>query len=228
MKTLFISATGTNIGKTYTAGLLSHYCNQQGIKTLVAKPIETGWVGSSDLVGGNSTPDAIIHLNAAQKAGIDVGLEDVNFYRYGLPASPFVAQMHQPQAPKVDFEFIAKKIMALQKKCDFVIIEGAGGLLVPIGTGDNMFDLAQYLGSHLLLVSSDRLGMLNDLLLNKAFLDSKGFPCTYAINVRDEESYKEISQPYIEYLNAISQKRIHQLQTDMSLIASEVLSFCKI
>ncbi|PAF49627.1 dethiobiotin synthase [Helicobacter sp. 12S02232-10] len=218
MKTLFISATNTNIGKTYTATLLSDYCNQMGIKTLVAKPIETG-------DEGGILPDCHIHLHRGKKVFPDLSLDDINFYRYHLPASPFVAQLSQPQAPKVDFEYIKQKIGDLGLKCDFLIIEGAGGIMVPIDGKRNMFDLAQYLESPMLLVSGDRLGMINDLLLNRAFLESKDIFCTYAVNTFDFKSYEKISKPYIDYLNQISQNQIYHLQSDISQIVSKIFSF---
>ncbi|PAF51616.1 dethiobiotin synthase [Helicobacter sp. 13S00477-4] len=220
MKTIFISATNTNIGKTHTSCMLSDYLNQIGLKTLISKPIETGDNGKTRL-------DCQIHLEKNKKIHPKLTLEDINFYRYKIPASPFVAQIDNPKAPKIDFKYIAKKISELENKCDILLVEGAGGLLVPIDLEHNMFDLAKYLNAHLLLISSDKLGMINDLLLNKEFLKTKNITTTYVINMLDEKNYNKISKPYIDHLNNISKNTIHNLQKDISKITSEILLFAQ-
>ncbi|PAF43324.1 dethiobiotin synthase [Helicobacter sp. 11S03491-1] len=220
MKSLFISATNTNIGKTYTAHFLSDYFNQKGIKTLIAKPIETGNDGSGIL-------DCEAHLNKGRQILPQLRLEDINFYRYVLPASPFVAQLQEENAPKADFSYIAQKINNLSSFCDLLLVEGAGGLMVPIDEKNNMLDLARFLNAHLLLVSGDRLGMINDLVLNKEFLASHDIPCTYVINLMNPQIYRDISKPYIDYLNTTSKSYVYLLQKDIVAIASEILLFCR-
>ncbi|PAF46928.1 dethiobiotin synthase [Helicobacter sp. 12S02634-8] len=217
MKKLFVSATNTHIGKTYASCLLSEFCNQRGIKTIVLKPIETGNQEGVVL-------DCHIHWEQGKRVLPDLCLEDVNFYRYTLPASPFVAQAAESEALRVDFAYIKQKVDTMAARCDFVIIEGAGGIMVPIDAYSCMIDLAEYLDTHLLLVSGDRLGMINDLLLNREFLTSRGIPTTYALNIRDFVSYQTISKPYIDYLNHTSPDTIYTLQTQLDTIVNAV--FC--
>lgn len=216
MKSLFVTATNTNIGKTHSTHILADYLNSIGIKTLISKPIETG-------DDGNTVLDCQKHYQYNLKIDKTLSLEDINFYRYKLPASPFVAKILEPL--EVDFDLIAQKLNHLSSKCDVLLVEGAGGLMVPIDQDRNMLDLAIFLKASLFLVSGDRLGMLNDLLLNIELLKMRHIPCIYAINLIDEKAYETISKPYIEYLNAKLTSPIYILQKDISKIALDFLSF---
>lgn len=216
MKSLFITATNTNIGKTYSTHILADYLNSIGIKTIISKPIETG-------DDGNTILDCQKHYQYNLKIDKTLHLEDINFYRYKLPASPFVAKIFEPI--EVDFDLIAQNLNRLSSKCDVLLIEGAGGLMVPINEHHNMLDLAMFLKASLFLVSGDRLGMLNDLLLNIELLKMRQISCIYGINLIDEKAYETISKPYIEYLNTKLTNPIYILQKDISKIALDFLSF---
>lgn len=216
MKSLFITATNTNIGKTYSTHILADYLNSIGIKTIISKPIETG-------DDGNTILDCQKHYQYNLKIDKTLCLEDINFYRYKLPASPFVAKIFEPI--EVDFDLIAQNLNRLSSKCDVLLIEGAGGLMVPINEHHNMLDLAMFLKASLFLVSGDRLGMLNDLLLNIELLKMRQISCIYGINLIDEKAYETISKPYIEYLNTKLTNPIYILQKDISKIALDFLSF---
>lgn len=216
LKSLFITATNTNIGKTYSSHILADYLNSIGIKTIISKPIETG-------DDGNTILDCQKHYQYNLKIDKTLSLEDINFYRYKLPASPFVAKIYEHI--EIDFDLIARNLHRLSSKCDVLLIEGAGGLMVPIDQNHNMLDLAMFLEASLLLVSGDKLGMLNDLLLNIELLKIREISCIYAINLMDEKTYKSISKPYVEYLNTKLTNPIYILQKDISKIASDFLSF---
>lgn len=216
MKSLFITATNTNIGKTYSTHILADYLNSIGIKTIISKPIETG-------DDGNTILDCQKHYQYNLKIDKTLRLEDINFYRYKLPASPFVAKIFEPI--EVDFDLISQNLNRLSSKCDVLLIEGAGGLMVPINEHHNMLDLAMFLKASLFLVSGDRLGMLNDLLLNIELLKMRQISCIYGINLIDEKAYETISKPYIEYLNTKLTNPIYILQKDISKIALDFLSF---
>ncbi|MDO7253231.1 dethiobiotin synthase [Helicobacter cappadocius] len=218
MKSLFITATNTNIGKTYSTHLLADYMNSQGIKTIIAKPIETG-------DNGNEILDCQRHSQYNLKIDQSLSIEDINFYRYKLPASPFVAKKYENISTEIDFDMIYQKLSNLESKCDVLLIEGAGGLMVPINEEYNMLDLARFLKASMCLISSDKLGMINDLVLNIEFLKSKNIPCIYAINLINEENYNTISKPYIEYLNTKLPNPIYILQKDISKITHDFLSF---
>lgn len=215
MKKLFISATNTDIGKTYCGSILAKYLNSIGIKTLLCKPIETG-LGYTSL----EKLDCYHHLKQNQEICPELKLQDINFYLYKLPASPYVANISE--SIKIDFNLIKEKIDYLSSKCDFLIIEGAGGIMVPITSNYNMLDLALFLQSQLLIIIGDKLGMINDLNLNLYFLSQQNISVYYAINLKDLNHYNQISKPYINYLNSIG-KNIFLFQTDLEKLAKKLI-----
>ncbi|BCZ16920.1 Dethiobiotin synthetase BioD [Helicobacter sp. NHP19-003] len=213
---IFISATNTDMGKTTVALQLAQLYNDKGIKTLLAKPIETG-------INTQEQGDAQVLLEANQHIDPDLSLEDISFYRFVLAASPFVAARFEPHLPPIDFKHIEKKLKALQEKCDLLIIEGVGGLLVPLDEKVRIVDLALYLKTKLLLVSGSKLGMLNDLLLNLHYLSSNKIPCQIAINMQDNRNYYQTSKPYVDYLNSSLKDPILVFQEQQDLLLNRLL-----
>ncbi len=188
--TLFISATGTNIGKTYTTLLLIKAFASYGIKVGVCKPIETG-VDTIPL-------DASLLLNSIQKVNSKfstLDANDITAYTFPLPAAPFCADTKQT----IKIDTIIDKIHALEKKCDILLIEGAGGLMVPITESYTMIDLAQTLNAPLLLVTPSRLGCINDTLLSIEALKSRNITYEWCVNIyEDKESFDAVTRPYYD------------------------------
>lgn len=213
---IFISATNTDVGKTTIALKLAQLYNEKGIKTLLAKPIETG-------INTQEKSDADLFLEENQHIDSDLTLDDISFYRYVLAASPFVAARFEPHLPPIDFKHIEKKLKALQEKCDLLIIEGVGGLLVPLDEKVRIVDLALYLKTKLLLISGSTLGMLNNLLLNLHYLSANKIPCQVAINMRDNRAYYQTSKPYVDYLNNGLKEPILVFQEQQDLLLNRLL-----
>ena len=188
-KRIFITATNTDIGKTYTTKLLLEEYAARGIRVGVIKPIETGVIDGI-APDGEELLKCIQELNDDFKAFV---LEDIVPLQYTLPAAPFVASNNT----LLDLKKIDVAIQKLEAFCDLLIIEGAGGLYVPIDGKTMMIDLIKYLKATTLLVTHCSLGCINDTLLSsKALLDKK-IPHAIAFNCRKEdESFKEISAPY--------------------------------
>lgn len=193
---IFISATNTNIGKTTIAREMARLYNKQGIKTLLIKPIETG-INATENVG-----DAALFLEENLKVDNTLSLSDISFYRYVLGASPFVATRFEPHLPPIDFKVIEHKLEVLQDRCDLLVVEGVGGLLVPLDEKSKVVDLALHLKAKLVLVVGDRVGMINDLLLNHHYLSSHKIPCHTTINMQDKRLYYQTSKPFIDHYNS--------------------------
>ena len=122
-KPIFITATNTDVGKTYTTLKLIEVLSQQGLKVGVFKPIETGVIDlPSD---GNLLFETAKKYNPLLEK---LKLKDIVPYQFELPASPFVAKGKK----KVNPEVLEKAYIKIEELCDIVLIEGAGGLLVPI------------------------------------------------------------------------------------------------
>ncbi|BDQ29329.1 dethiobiotin synthase [Helicobacter ailurogastricus] len=213
---IFVSATNTDMGKTTIALKLAKLYNERGIKTFLVKPIETG-------INTQETSDAETFLEENQHIDPDLTLDDISFYRFVLAASPFVASRFEPHLPPIDFKHIEKKLKALQERCDLLIIEGVGGLLVPLDEKVRIVDLALHLKTKLLLISASKLGMLNDLLLNLHYLSAGKIPCQIAINMLESRAYYQTNKPYIDYLNNSLKDPILVFQEQQELLLNRLL-----
>ena len=190
MTSLFITATGTNVGKTHTTLKLIEALASKGLKVGVYKPIETGVT--------HTAPDATILLEACQKVNEkfkDLKPLDITAYTFALPAAPFCADTEQT----IKIEKIIEKHDELSLLCDILLVEGAGGLLVPITKHYTMIDLAKELDSKVLLVTPSRLGCINDTLLSMEALKSREIDFDWCVNLyEDKDSFKEVTQPYYD------------------------------
>lgn len=188
-KRFFVTATNTNIGKTYTTKLLLREFASRGLLVGAIKPIETG-VMDGYAVDGEELLDTIKELNP-RLWSLDVS--DVVVMTYELGAAPFVASKNK----KLDLKKIVSKIEEMENLCDIVIIEGAGGLYVPIDDKYMMIDLIKELDAKALLVTHCSLGCINDTLLSKKALEDKKIAHAVAFNCKDDDgSFAILSKPY--------------------------------
>jgi len=188
-KRIFITATNTDIGKTYTTKLLLKELSSRGLSVGVIKPIETGVVNGI-APDGEELLKCVQELNPKFK---NIQIQDIVPIQYELPAAPFVSSNNTP----LDFKKIEKAVEKLEELCDVLIIEGAGGLYVPVDGNTMMIDLIKYFNARALLVTHCSLGCINDTLLSsKALLDKK-IPHAIAFNDKENNaSFKDISLPY--------------------------------
>jgi len=187
-KRIFVTATNTDIGKTYTSKLLLKKFASLGIRVGVIKPIETGV--ETIAFDGEELLTCIKEVNSECK---DLKIEDIVPIRYKLAAAPFVASNNRD----LDLEKIDAAIQKMEKFCDLLIIEGAGGLYVPIDEKYMMIDLITYFKAKVLLVTHCSLGCINDTLLSKKALEDKNIPHVVAFNCREnDDSFSIVSEPY--------------------------------
>lgn len=149
MTGLFVTATDTGVGKTWVACALARAAARRGLRVAVMKPCETG-----------DGDDGARLMDAAGRA-LDPAL--ARPYQFHLPASPEVAA--RAEGAVVDVARIADAFARLTRDADFTIVEGAGGLLVPVAPGVLMADVAVRLGLPLLVVARASLGTVNHTLL---------------------------------------------------------------
>jgi len=190
VQTLFITATGTNIGKTYTTVQLIEAFSAQGLRVGVYKPIETG-VESVPL-------DASLLLKACQKVNENFkGLtpEDITAYTFPLPAAPYCADTEQI----IDLNRIMEKYHELGQLCDILLVEGAGGLMVPVTKEYMMINLAKELSAKVILVTPSRLGCINDTLLSMSALRSYDLEFDWCVNIHeDKDTFEVVTQPFYD------------------------------
>jgi len=187
-KRIFVTSTNTDIGKTYTSKLLLREFASRGIKVGVIKPIETGVI--------DIAPDGEELLKCVQELNLnfkDFSVEDIVPIRHKLPAAPYVAS----NATKLDMQKLESAINKIEKLCEVLIIEGAGGLYVPIDNEYMIIDLIKHLNAKALLVTHCSLGCINDTLLSRKALSDNKISFVTAFNCKGEdESFEVVSKPY--------------------------------
>jgi len=189
-KRIFITATNTDIGKTYTTLQLLDAYTQMGYKVGVYKPIETGVNGLP--ADGSLLLKYASSLNPALKS---LKIADVVTLALPLPAAPYVAN----KGIKIDLKVFDKALEKIEKLCDIVIIEGAGGIMVPLDEELMMHDLATHFNAATLLVTHCHLGCINDTLLSLGMLKQLKIPHLWTFNCRqNEDGFIQTSLPYFK------------------------------
>jgi dethiobiotin synthetase len=187
-KRIFITATNTDIGKTYITEKLLRIYSEMGYRVGYIKPIETGVLEKP--LDGNRLFSVAKLLNPSLSA---LSLLDVVPYQFKLPASPYVAKENE----NVKLEKIEEAISKMEKFVDILLIEGAGGLLVPIELDYYISDLISDLKSTPLLVAPTHLGSINDTLLSLEHLQNRSMRFAWTLNLwRDRESFYQITYPF--------------------------------
>jgi dethiobiotin synthetase len=155
---IFITGTDTGVGKTVLTGLLLHFLRSQGCHALAMKPFCSGGAADTDL------------LRAIQDK--ELTSEQISPFRFAEPVAPLVAARKHRR--RIRLTEVVTAIRRLAGRCECLLIEGIGGLLVPLGEGFTVRDLIARLGCEVIVVSANRLGTLNHTLLTAAGLDHAG------------------------------------------------------
>ena len=187
-KSIFITATNTDVGKTYASEKFLRYFASKGLKVGYFKPCETG---VNDLpLDGNKMLNITKELNPDFK----VNLCDIVPYQFKLPAAPYVAKGDTP----ISLELIKEKKKYLEQFCDVLIIEGAGGLMVPLEKDLFIIDLIKELDCEAILITPSKLGCINDTLLSINALKAKNIDFEFYINLyQDIDSFEKVSKPFL-------------------------------
>lgn len=195
-KTIFVTATNTDVGKTYASEKFLRYFASLGLKVGYFKPCETGVIDSP--LDGTKMLKLVKQLNE----DFDVTINDIVPYQFKLPAAPYVAKGNTT----IDIEFLKQKQKELQKMCDVLIIEGAGGLMVPIEKDIFIIDLIKEFQAQAFLITPSKLGCINDTLLSIQALESKNIDFEFFINLyEDRDSFAEVSLPFLkDYFSEIN------------------------
>ena len=160
----FVAGTDTGVGKTLVACTLVRALRRRGTAVGVMKPIETG-------VGAEGPCDA---LALREAAGVDDPLETICPQRFALPAAPTVAA--EAEGREVDLDAVRAAFAILAARHAALIVEGAGGLLVPAAKDTSMADLAGELGLPLIVVARASLGTINHTRLTLEAAEARSLP----------------------------------------------------
>lgn len=180
-KGIFITGTDTGVGKTYVAAGIASALRKNDINVGVMKPVETG----CSIRSRKTIPkDALRLMKAAQ---VRDSLNLVNPYRFRRPLAPLTAAELENRT--VDIQKIVNAYQTLSQRHDSMIVEGAGGIMVPLSRKLTFLDLAQSLGLPVLVVARPNLGTINHTLLTIAALQERkieiaGIVINYGTNQR--------------------------------------------
>jgi dethiobiotin synthetase len=152
----FVTGTDTGVGKTVVAAAIIAALRQQGVAVRAIKPLITGLDDPPD---PEWPPD---HKLLACASGQDPA--DVILAGYGPPVSPHLAAELAGEPPPT-LERLAEGVRAAGRDGAFTVVEGVGGLLVPLGPGGDVRDLAGALGLPLIIAARPGLGTINHTLL---------------------------------------------------------------
>jgi dethiobiotin synthetase len=159
-KGIFVTGTDTGVGKTVIACGIARMLKAAGVKVGVMKPIATG-----------DRKDA---LNLQKAAGLIETIDLVNPQFFKEPLAPTVSAALERRS--IDLDAIYKAYWFMQKRYDVVVVEGIGGVKVPIGESTYVVDLIQALRLPALVISRNVLGTLNHTLLTLEVLELEKVP----------------------------------------------------
>ena len=204
MAGVFITATDTDAGKTIvTAGLL-RCLRQRGMAAVAYKPIQSGCDVDAD--GNRTAPDVDVYHRAMSDFP-DARAVAPATYLLTDACSPHLAAANENKTLSLDV--IAETVARLEQTYDVVLVEGAGGLCVPINdAGDTMIDLCQRLGFAPLLVVPNRLGAINHTLLSFDALSHRGIkPLGFVANplaTPNDELARQVARDNIATIEKLS------------------------
>ena len=152
--TYFITGTDTGVGKTVLTALLAEFLRDRGRKVAAFKPLCSG--GRNDA-----------QILFAALGGV-LTLDEINPWHFRAPVAPALAAAREKQSVKL--AAVCAHIRARQKNFDVTLVEGAGGLLSPLGENFDSRDLLFALRATPIIVASNKLGAVNHILLTLAAL----------------------------------------------------------
>lgn len=167
MKSIFITGTNTGIGKTVVSmGLSAFLSLRKGMDVGVMKPFESGSSGAEHEAGPR---DSVLLREAS---GSTDSLEEINPCTFEAPLAPEVAAELEHRV--IDLDSVDRIYHGLLKMHDVLVIEGAGGVMVPIKRNFFYVDLIRQWNVPAVIVSKLGLGTINHTLLTSHYLESQG------------------------------------------------------
>ena len=167
MKPLFVTATDTDIGKTYVCAGLAYALKKSGIDVGIMKPFACGVKQKI----GFSSNDLTILTNAAM---VDDAEDIINPFFFPIPASPYTAAKNL--GVKIDVEHVMECFRKLDEIHDIMLVEGIGGIMTPILKDYAIIDLIKDLMANTIIVTSSKIGTVNHTVLTYNMCKNMNIP----------------------------------------------------
>lgn len=198
-KGIFITATGTDIGKTYVSALIVKSMRKSGLNCGYYKPALSG----AEIVGNKIIPGDCNYV--FKQAGIEKNPNDYVSYIFKPAISPHLAAIKENNPIKL--EKIKNDFKRIQQEYDYLLVEGAGGIICPFNIEDDLIlpDIIKGLNLDVIIVASAGLGTINSTVLTTEYAKDKDINIKGIIlNKYDEnnEMHRD-NLKQIEYLSRI-------------------------
>ncbi|QXM06588.1 dethiobiotin synthase [Crassaminicella indica] len=165
-KGIFIVGTDTDVGKTVVTAGLIHLLRSKGYNACYFKPVLSGAVlKNNELIPGDTHFVKTI-------GNIPESLENMTPYKFHTPVSPHLAS--EIENIQIKIALIKEKFLQLKEKYAYIVVEGAGGLVVPIFKNYMLYDLIKELNLPILIVAHAGLGTINHTMLTVNFAEDMG------------------------------------------------------
>jgi dethiobiotin synthetase len=161
---VFVTGTDTGAGKTVASVALLRGLARSGLRAVGMKPVSAGRA-----IGGGPNED-VARLAAA--GNVDAALADRNPFALAEPVAPHLGAAREGTV--LDLDVIAAAYARLRMSADVIVVEGAGGALVPLDERHDMLDIARRLRLPVLLVVGVRLGCLNHARMSALAISARG------------------------------------------------------
>lgn len=181
---IFIAGTDTGVGKTVVAAALSIALTRQGFRVGVMKPIETGVPLTRP-----SQSDA---ARLRQAAGCQVSLDTISPYQFSQPVAPITAAQQGGRA--ISLALLARQYRQLAQHYDWMVVEGVGGVLVPISATIDVADLISRFNLPTVVVGRSSLGGINHARLTIEALRQRAIPIIALVVNRPHPARSPIEQ----------------------------------
>lgn len=195
----FITGTDTGVGKTIIAGAVIQYLQARGVRAGGMKPIETGCYS----IGSSLYPSDGMFLKKV--AGMEENINHITPYCFRESLAPLVAA--EREGKSISSAAIIRAFSLLLKRYESVVVEGVGGILVPIKRKYFVLDLMRDLGLPVIVVSRPSLGTLNHTLLTVNYALNEGIEVAgIVINFTrppDGDSAEETNPDIIQRLSPV-------------------------
>ncbi len=200
MRALFVTGTDTGVGKSVVCGLLARYAKEMGLRVITQKWVQTASPGFSG--------DIKLHLKIMRSTLSEIKQYShaVNPYNFSAAVSPHKASNIEKKV--ISREKIIKSFRLLAKSFDLVIVEGAGGLLVPYSKNYLLIDIASDLKLPILLVSKNKLGAINHTLLTLEAIEKRKLHCLGVIFNNAKKEKKVILKDNPEIIKRFSGQKV--------------------
>ena len=192
-KGLFITGTGTDIGKTYITGLLLKKLNENGHNCAYYKAAMSGNERDND---GNLILGDAVHVKNV--SGITQPIKEMCPYVYETAVSPHLASIIEGSL--IDMDIIRNNYISLTSKYDYIIAEGSGGIICPLRYDNNKIfleDVIRMLNLPCIIIADAGLGTINSVVLTVEYMNSHNIPVKgiilnhfHAKNIMEEDNKK--------------------------------------